>query len=318
MEDEILEPEETSGAEEEGTEVEVEQPEEEVEVEIVDPSTRTPFNEDAIRKQEEEDLKDLKDLPRSVQQRIGTLHYHVKERERQLADLQKSHEDVIRYGTATRSVIEQQAQQIKGLQEALKKEALASREAAIRLQTAEYAAAREAQDAAREAEVQSRLAGLHSERANISAWNVPDAYVPPPVPQRQQSSPQITPAAEEWANKNRWFVEDKTMQSYAVNFANQIVAQGVAEDSPTYYNRIDAEMRKRFPEQFENAAPMTFAPRATAPAKPVTRPPVAAAPRTNATANGKRKVMLNPGQVDAARRLGIPIAEYAKYAKEIE
>jgi phage I-like protein len=104
------------------------------------------------------------------------------------------------------------------------------------------------------------------------------------------------------------------MQRYAVDFSQELVQQGVAEGTQTYYNRIDAEMRKRFPESFETSAMNDIAKTQPA-ARTVSRPPVATAARTNGAVSGARKVVLTATEAAAARKIGVPLEEYAKYVK---
>lgn len=284
----------------------------EVEVEDDGQAPREPFNEESIKALEEKDAEDIDKYPRPIKKRFETLTYHVRERERQLEEERKANEALIQYANGARALIERQANERRQLEESLKREAIFAREAQLQAAQNEFRAARESADTDKEVAAAQKLAEITQQRAQLQQYQVPDAFVPPPPPARQVQEPIVPQSTVAWVEKNPWFIEDKNMQSYAVNYSQSLVAGGfVAPESQSYYDAIDAEMRKRFPEKFPSA-PMN-AQKQSAPSR---RPPVATATRTasSSTTNGVRKVVLNSGQVAAAKKLGVPLAEYAKYA----
>ena len=62
--------------------------------------------------------------------------------------------------------------------------------------------------------------------------------------------PQITPKAKEWAEKNKWFGEDKIMTDAAVSIHQQVVQEGIEVDSDEYYNEVNSRIGKYFPDAF--------------------------------------------------------------------
>ncbi len=302
MEDEIL----VEGAE-------VESPIE-VEVEPEVGSDRPAFDEAAIRAQEEEDAQDIEKFPRPIKKRFETLTYHVRERERQLEEEKRNAQALLDYANGAKSVIEQLSREKEELQKSLQREALAAREAQITAAQREFAAARESADVDKEVEANRKLVEITQQRAQIAQFQPQAAFQPPPPPQRQQVEAQLPPETISWVQSNPWFLEDRKMQRYAVDFSQELVQQGVAEGTQTYYNRIDAEMRKRFPESFETSA-MTDNAKPQTPARQVSRPPVATAPRTSSAPNGTRKIVLTASEAAIAKKIGVPLEEYAKYAK---
>jgi hypothetical protein len=293
-------------------------PEEELPIEVeVEPeatSDRPAFDEAAIRKQEEEDAQDIEKFPRPIKKRFETLTYHVRERERQLEEERKNSQALFDYANGAKNVIEQLSREKEELQKSLQREALAAREAQIHSVQREFAAARESADVEKEVEANRKLAEITQQRSQIAQFQPQAAFQPPPPPQRQQTEPQIPQETVEWVQKNPWFLEDRNMQGYAVAYSANLVAQGVAEGSQTYYNRIDAEMRKRFPESFDTSAMSDIA-KPQQSARQVSRPPVATAPRTSSATNGTRKIVLTANEAATARKLGVPLEEYAKHAK---
>ena len=130
-----------------------------------------------------------------------------------------------------------------------------------------------------------------------------------PVQQPQQQQPvPPDPKAEQWAQKNEWFGSDQTMTYAAFGLHRQLIEdEGFDPQSNEYYNELDNRMRKEFPHKF------------AAPTKGDTGPRVASAESTasrSKSTKGRRTVKLTPSQIAIAKRLNVPLEEYAKYVKE--
>ena len=97
-----------------------------------------------------------------------------------------------------------------------------------------------------------------------------------------------------------WFGTDNAMTYTAYDIHTDLVKNGVDPRDDEYYNEIDRRIRKEFPHKFE------------AKSKPTQK--VASAVRT--TSSGRRTVRLTPSQVAIAKKLGVPLEEYAKHVKE--
>ena len=95
------------------------------------------------------------------------------------------------------------------------------------------------------------------------------------------------------------------MTSLALGMHERMVKQGVDPTSDEYYEALDKNMRKRFPEKFEDSEVTEVAP------KPRAKPSNVVAPATRSTA--PKKVMLEPRQVQMAKKLGVPLDLYAQY-----
>ena len=118
----------------------------------------------------------------------------------------------------------------------------------------------------------------------------------------QQVQPEAPkdPKAESWAQKNDWFGTDNAMTYTAYDIHTDLVKNGVDPRDDEYYKEIDKRIRQQFPHKFED--------------KPKPTQKVASAIRTTST--GRRTVRLTPSQVHIAKRLGVPLEEYAKHVKE--
>ena len=132
-------------------------------------------------------------------------------------------------------------------------------------------------------------------------------YQVPPAPQ-----PAIDPKAEAWKDKNPWFGTDEEMTALALGLHEKLVRSGVDPRSDDYYDRVNATMRKRFPDYFEEEQPQTK--EAEKPAR--TKPANVVAPVTRSTA--PRQIRLTPTQVALAKKLGLSNEQYAKELMKLE
>tara|TARA_R100000773_G_C4204359_1_gene105720 strand:+ start:61 stop:1005 length:945 start_codon:yes stop_codon:yes gene_type:complete len=127
-----------------------------------------------------------------------------------------------------------------------------------------------------------------------------------PQNQPQQRAPQPEappdPKAEAWAEKNEWFGTDEPMTLTSFSIHRKLVEEGFDTKSDEYYSEIDKRMRDTFPHKFEQVSTPTQT--------------VASAGRSTQPAKRKGTVRLTPSQVAIAKKLGVPLSEYAKYVKE--
>ena len=125
-----------------------------------------------------------------------------------------------------------------------------------------------------------------------------------PVQSRVQQ-PKPDPKAEKWAEKNEWFGKDEAMTYASFGIHKRLVEEdGFNPTSDEYYEEIDKRLRKEFPHKFSGGEQASNRPGQT----------VASASRTSGT--GRKTVRLTPSQVAIAKKLGVPLEEYAKYVKE--
>ena len=123
--------------------------------------------------------------------------------------------------------------------------------------------------------------------------------------QSRQPAPKPDPKAEAWAEKNEWFGKDEAMTYASFGIHKRLVEEdGFNPTSDEYYEEINKRIRKEFPHKFNGGE--------QAGSKPVQT--VASASRTSGT--GRKTVRLTPSQVAIAKKLGVPLEEYAKYVKE--
>ena len=188
--------------------------------------------------------------------------------------------------------------------------------------------AREEGDIDTETEAQQRLTDLVYEQRQVAGWlqeqgqqvetykQAPTTQQPAPQQQTYQApAPQParpSPQAEEWAERNPWFGQDRVMTYAAWGIHETLVSQeGIDPNSDEYYTELDRRLVEEFPNKFQNrsSAPQPTRQQRSAPA-------VAPATRSSGINNVRRTVRLSPSQVAIAKKLGVPIEEYAKYVKE--
>ena len=130
------------------------------------------------------------------------------------------------------------------------------------------------------------------------------AQVQQPMPQQQAQPKRPDPKAEQWAVKNDWFGQDEAMTYAAFGIHKRLVEEeGFDPKSDDYYTELDRRVAGEFPHKF---------------GKQKSRPAqtVASASRQTTGRSGKRQVRLTPSQISIAKKLGVPLEEYAKYVKE--
>lgn len=178
--------------------------------------------------------------------------------------------------------------------------------------------AREEGDIDTETEAQQRLAELSYEQRQVSDWIEQQKAQPAPQqqpvyqPQPQYQAPQpAAPSAkaDSWAEKNPWFGQDRTMTYAAWGIHQTLVdEEGIDPESDEYYTELDNRLRNEFPNKFQSAQ--------TNNRQRSNVPSVAPASRSSGVNNARRTVRLSPSQVAIAKKLGVPLEEYAKYVKE--
>ena len=132
------------------------------------------------------------------------------------------------------------------------------------------------------------------------------------TPQRQEEQVDADPKAEAWATKNAWFGNDSAMTYTAFDIHNKLVREeGYDPKSDEYYAEIDKRIRLEFPHKFDKVESITTE-REVKPTQTV------ASARRPATTGRKKTVRLTPSQVAIAKKLGVPLEEYAKQLKNTE
>jgi hypothetical protein len=259
-------------------------------------------------KQEEkpEAKKDeLQDYSKDVQRRIAKLTKKWREAERQkdeaitFAQIQKEEKENLqkKYSSVEQAGVKDREERIKsGMQAA----------------AAKLAAAREQQDFAAEVEAQKEIARLGYEEARLVETKQMAEEAAKVAPKQQellritpQRTEQADPKAESWGAKNRWFGTDTAMTYTAFDLHRKLTdEEGFDPSSDEYYAEIDKRIRLEFPQKFDITN--------TNSTKPTQ---IVASARRSVNNSGRKTVRLTPSQVAIAKKLGVPLEEYAKQLK---
>jgi hypothetical protein len=182
--------------------------------------------------------------------------------------------------------------------------------------------AREEGDTDTEMEAQERLSSILydqrqiAEQAAMRQAQLSSARQEQPSQQQYrqpvQQAAEPDPRAEDWAERNTWFGRDVAMTSAVRGIHMQLIAQeGFDPNSNEYYDELDRRMRDAFPHKFADQNTVQQNNRPTRPVQTV-----APAARSSGVNNARRTVRLTPSQVAIAKKLGVPLEEYARYVKE--
>ena len=255
--------------------------------------------EEKVEKKDEE----LNEYSKNVQKRINQItdRYRKEQRDKEeavrLAETLKSENEklqthisnldkgyITEYGTRIES-------QLASASDALKK--------ALEVNDAE--AIVKANQAIAKATIEQERHRLAKERQESQPEVKPQEQTQP----QAQPEAQVDPKAKAWAEENPWFGENEEMTMLAMGLDKKLKQEGFDPRSDEYYTEINKRIRKRFPEEFEEEK--TSSANRVAPADSTA---------SRSSNKGRRTVKLSPSQVAMAKRLNVPLEEYAKYVKE--
>jgi hypothetical protein len=284
----------------EETEVEVEQPQNvprgtQQEVEVA---------EEAPAKEEAE----MEQYSESVQKRINRLT-------KKMRDAEREREEALRYAQNVQSEAEKIRQRMETLDQGFMNEygqrisiqqqqAEANLKRAVELGDADatVAAQKELTNLTIAADGYARAQRQAEARAQQPQQPIAQQPVPQAAPQQQRPDPK----AEQWAEKNSWFGQDEAMTFAAFGIHKKLIEdEGFDPQSDDYYNELDSRIKREFPHKFGEEQ------------SPSRKPAQNVAGVSRSTSSGRsRRVKLSPTQVAIAKKLGVPLEEYAKYVKE--
>ena len=182
--------------------------------------------------------------------------------------------------------------------------------------------AREEGDIDTETEAHERLTALTMEQSQINVatqqreqqqqqWNYQQQVAAQQVVQQPQPQQEIDPRVEEWAERNPWYGRDTAMTHAAWGIHRQLIqVEGFDANGNEYYDELDNRLKQAFPQKLGGGQQQTQNNRSTRSVQTV-----APASRSSGINNARRTVKLTPSQVAIAKKLGVPLEEYAKYVK---
>ena len=298
--------------EEEGQVIELDDAEEKEEKEDVQPESNENRPAVEVKKEEEKEEDDLSDYSASVKKRIAKLTKKFRDEEEQRLAAVEFAESVKKQNDELKAKLNKLDTTYVGeFDTRVQSQAVAAKEAYRKAYEAGDADAMyEAQQAiSKIALEEARLNQLKHEREEEAKKAEANGAAPAPAQPAPTAPPppKPDPRAEEWASKNEWFGQDQTMTYAAFGIHKTLIEEeGIDPNTEEYYTELDNRIKTEFPHKFGET-------------KKSSGPRVASAGATaskSASQKGRRTVKLTPSQIAIAKRLNVPLEEYAKYVKE--
>jgi hypothetical protein len=299
-----------------GPEVDVELENDSPETENEKPEVETAAEETSTEVEAKEDKKEDKDkelenYSKDVQRRIAKLTHKWREAERQK-------DEALTYAELQIKAKKEAEAKISKYEPEFFKNAEESVSNGLAAAQAKLAAAREANDLQAESEALTAISELGYKKAKLEETKVAQeefnsrksTEIRPEINLNRQQAVEPTPdpKAEDWASRNNWFGKDTAMTYTAFDLHKKLTEEeGYDPQSDEYYSEIDKRIRLEFPHKFGT----TDSTKGEVSTKPVQT--VASAKRSTNT--GRKTVRLTPSQVAIAKKLGVPLEEYAKQLK---
>lgn len=269
---------------------------------------------ETVEKTEEKPQEKPEEKPEKKDEELNEYSKNVQKRINQITDRyrkeQRDKEEAVRLAETLKSENEKLQTQISNLDKGYITEygtriesQLASASEALKkaLEVNDAEAIVKANQAIAKATIEQERHRLAKERQESQPEVKPQEQAQP----QAQSEAQVDPKAKAWAEDNPWFGENEEMTMLAMGLDKKLKQEGFDPRSDEYYTEINKRIRKRFPEEFEEEK--TSSANRVAPADSTA---------SRSSNKGRRTVKLSPSQVAMAKRLNVPLEEYAKYVKE--
>ena len=286
----------------------VETQEKEPAVEVVEDKKDEPqtTEQEPVKEEKKEDDSKLEEYSRGVQSRIAKLTRKMREAERQ-------RDSATEYAKAVEAQRQSDQKKYFKMDSDYQKRFETNIKTGITAAERELAAAIESGDAKAQVEANKRIATLAFENAKLQQMKegaeevklsdggkLPDK-TPKDLPTREPQDPR----AEDWASKNTWFGQDRAMTFTAFEIHKDLVEkEGFDPQSDEYYAEIDKRIRVDFPHKFGNTEQHR-----------TTKPVQSVASANRSVRPGRKTVKLTSSQVAIAKKLGVPLEDYAKQLK---
>ena len=304
----------------------------EIELEIIDD---VPEEDKGRPRRADADAPDLPEddeiaeYSEGVQKRIKKLKWEFHEERRRKEESDRIKEEAVHFAQQQNAELQQLRTVLAEGEKTLAENSKGKAEAELTSAKEKYRKAYEDGDADVASEAMQDIARI---TGDLQRWSDYKPQYQPPVEQPNQPTqpqqPRMTrqptriatdEKADKWTSENPWFGKNQRMTGYAMGLHQDLVTGGVHPMSDDYYERINSEMRRVFPNEFDGVSPgqddLTGTGRPSTP-RQATGTVVAPATRTPKT---QRKVQLTATQVALARRLGLTPEQYAAEAiKEIQ
>jgi hypothetical protein len=256
--------------------------------------------------QQQGNEKAVEEYSEGVKKRIAKLTKKMREAERQK-------EEALRYAHNVKRERDQYESAATNLDKNYAVEMEGRISSSIAAAQAKLAAARQNEDSKAEVEALTQISQLGYEQGKLAELKTQHqmqetaAKEQPvqqqPVQRQVQQAPARDPKAEAWADQNEWFGKDNAMTYTAFDLHRKLTEEeGMDPQSDDYYREVDRRIRLEFPHKFDRPVEE----------KQTTKPTQNVASATRSTKSGRKQVRLTSSQVAIAKKLGVPLEEYAK------
>ena len=283
-----------------GADVDIEETKEEVEV-VEEPKVEEP----KVETKPEEPKEELEDYSEGVKKRISKLTKKWREAERQ-------REAALEFAKGGQVELEQLKQKVSKLEPGYVNAMEGKLKNGLESAKSQLLRARENGDINAEVEAQKEIARIGVEESKVTTLKnryqqqAAQAPVAPRTLDQAVQTPPSDPKAEAWADNNEWFGKDNAMTYTAFDLHEKLTKQeGFDPHSDDYYKEIDRRMRLDFPHKFDKKEL----------SNQTTKPTQTVASATRNVKPGRQTVRLTSSQVAIAKKLGVPLEEYAKQLK---
>ena len=258
-----------------------------------------------IKKEQKQEDSKLEDYSKGVQSRIAKLTRKMREAERR-------EEAAIQYAQAIENKRKLDQERFQKIDSDYTKKFEESVKSGMEMAQKQLAQAIEAGDAPAQVEANKRIAELAFDNAKLQQRRSVQAEKPVQLSdggnlprQTPQSLPEADPEAEEWASRNKWFGTNRAMTFTAFEIHKDLVEkEGFDPKSNEYYAEIDRRIRVDFPNKFDNSESIQ-----------TTRPVQSVASANRSAKTGRKTMRLTSSQVAIAKKLNVPLEEYARQLK---
>ena len=228
-----------------------------------------------------------------------------------MREAERQKEEALRYAQSIKQERDQFQNQATSLDKNYATEMEGRISSSIAAAQAKLAAARQNEDSKAEVEALTAISQLGYEQGKLAELKTQHqmqetASKEEPVQQQKQpmqQAPVRDPKAEAWAEENEWFGKDNAMTYTAFDLHRKLTEEeGMDPQSDDYYKEVDRRIRLEFPHKFDRPVEE----------KQTTKPTQNVASATRSTKSGRKQVRLTSSQVAIAKKLGVPLEEYAK------
>ena len=277
------------------------EPDKQPDVQASEPDKKEEVKEET---KDTEQKQEMDEYSEGVKKRIAKLTRKMREAERQK-------EEAVTYAKRVMQERDQLSQQATTYEKDYTSEMENRIQSSLAAAQAKLSASREADDKKAEVEALTAISQLGYEQGKLaeikSRQKVEEttAKEQPQVQPPMRQTPAPDPKAEDWAEKNDWFGRDNAMTYTAFDLHRKLTEEeGYDPKSDSYYQEIDKRIRLEFPHKFGNTTEKT-----------TSRPTQNVASATRSSKTGRKTVRLTPSQVAIAKKLRVPLEEYARQLK---